>query len=760
MPSTETCNEPHMNRPSTRRGPGSKTLRVLLVWNSKADASPVAEALRRNGYRPSCELADSAEPLDAALTQRQWDVVISDRRIADLDAFEVLNRVRAIDKDIPFIVLGNVIGADTAAALVRAGAQDCLAGDAGGRLVPAIQRELAAAEERRRHRAEEEARKAGERHLNAVLRSIRDINQLIAHEKHPDRLIRAACDSLVRTRGFQAAWIILTAPPSSELRSACTGFHKSAFARVTERARNGDLPVCCPCGRAADNSVIVTDDPASACKDCPLSKAYAGNAALAVALRHEGRHYGCLGISVAPGFVREGKEEPLLAEIGGDIAFALYGLGVQAERDKTESTLRAIFESASDGILLADAESRRFVAANDACCRMLGYSLTEFKALSVADIHPAEDLSRVAAAFEKQLRGEITLAPEIPVKRKDGTVFPADINSAPLDLDGRPHLLGIFRDITDRKRIEQQRAELLERLQRQSLELEHRVKDRTKELEKALQDASKANRAKSDFLASMSHELRTPLNAIIGFSEVLLDRYFGDLNNKQTEYVQDVLDSGRHLLQLITDILDLSKIEAGKASFEPAPVRIVELVENSLSMIRGKCQKHGVTLQCETDPQQKVGTIPADNRKLKQIMFNLLSNAAKFTPAGGRIQVEVRRLTLSGGTWRTGRGESVTLPLPAAEQDAWRDGLIRVCVRDTGVGIQASDKDRIFKDFYQVQQPEAAKTPGTGLGLALTREFVRMHGGRLWVESGGAGKGSVFTFVIPITMPQGGEAQA
>jgi signal transduction histidine kinase len=248
-------------------------------------------------------------------------------------------------------------------------------------------------------------------------------------------------------------------------------------------------------------------------------------------------------------------------------------------------------------------------------------------------------------------------------------------------------------------------------------------RQRTELALQAASDAAKAaNRAKSEFLSSMSHELRTPLNAIIGFSEVLQDQHFGALNEKQSRQINHILSSGRHLLSLINDILDLAKVESGKMELELSPVRIAELIESSLVMIKEKALKHHLQLQEDLAPELADLTIPADERKLKQIMFNLLSNAAKFTPDGGEIKVVAMR----------------------------EAGDLVVSVSDTGIGIAPEDQERIFGAFEQVDSSYTRQQEGTGLGLGLTRRMVELHGGRIWVESAGKDRGSSFSFTIPI----------
>jgi signal transduction histidine kinase len=245
----------------------------------------------------------------------------------------------------------------------------------------------------------------------------------------------------------------------------------------------------------------------------------------------------------------------------------------------------------------------------------------------------------------------------------------------------------------------------------QNARLFHEIQDKSQQLEIA-------NKHKSEFLANMSHELRTPLNAIIGFSEVLLERMFGELNEKQDDYLKDIHSSGRHLLQLINDILDLSKVEAGRMELEASRFRVPESIDNAMTLIRERAQRHGIALGKELDPD--VDEVVADERKFKQILLNLLTNAVKFTPDGGRVDVIARR----------------------------RPDALEVSVRDTGIGIAAADQQLVFEEFRQVGNDYTRKQEGTGLGLALARRFVALHGGTITVESE-LGKGSTFTFTIP-----------
>jgi signal transduction histidine kinase len=246
----------------------------------------------------------------------------------------------------------------------------------------------------------------------------------------------------------------------------------------------------------------------------------------------------------------------------------------------------------------------------------------------------------------------------------------------------------------------------------QNARLFREIEDKSRQLEAA-------SRHKSEFLANMSHELRTPLNAVIGFSEVLIQRMFGALNDKQDEYLKDIYASGQHLLSLINDILDLSKIEAGRIELAPTPFHLPSALENAVILVRERAARHGIALELDVDPG--LGELVGDERKVKQVLLNLLSNAVKFTPEGGRISLKASR----------------------------RDGAVEVSVTDTGIGIAPEDQAAIFEEFRQVGNDETRKQEGTGLGLTLAKKFVELHGGRIWVQSE-LGRGSTFTFTLPV----------
>lgn len=253
------------------------------------------------------------------------------------------------------------------------------------------------------------------------------------------------------------------------------------------------------------------------------------------------------------------------------------------------------------------------------------------------------------------------------------------------------------------------------------------LNDMTTELGRLYREIQAASQHKSEFLANMSHELRTPLNAIIGFSEILNERMFGELNDKQAEYVRDIHESGEHLLSLINDILDLSKIEAGRMELDIGKFDAGLALENAVTLVRGKCLRHGITLNIELDPG--LGKIIADERMFKQILLNLLSNAIKFTPEGGTVTVSASN----------------------------RPQTIEITVSDTGIGISPEDQQTIFEEFRQAGIDSSQASEGTGLGLTLTKKFIEMHGGSISVESE-VGTGSTFAFDIPLSQTMAIEA--
>jgi len=388
------------------------------------------------------------------------------------------------------------------------------------------------------------------------------------------------------------------------------------------------------------------------------------------------------------------------------------------ERKRTEAALgrqAGLLDLSSDAIMVRDLNGV-ISSWNQGAETLYGFSKAEAVGRTALELLDTR-FPRPLVELEAELRAAGSWSGELVHRRKDGRLVTV-ITRWVLEITADTTLAQVLEshtDITVRKAAE---GALLE----------------------GRQAAEEANRAKSQFLANMSHELRTPLNAIIGFSEILEDRNFGELNPKQDRYVTNILTSGRHLLQLINDILDLSKVESGKLELNTEDFSPARAVEDVLAIIKALSSKKSITLADECAPD--LPALHADQSKFKQVLYNLLSNAVKFTPERGRVtvtaEVSGRNSSVIGG--QTPVGGTLTTP------------VLRVSVSDSGIGIKPEDHARVWKEFEQVDSTYARTQQGTGLGLSLTKKLVELHGGRIWLESEGIdGLGSTFIFELPLT---------
>jgi signal transduction histidine kinase len=389
--------------------------------------------------------------------------------------------------------------------------------------------------------------------------------------------------------------------------------------------------------------------------------------------------------------------------------------------DKILASCEHLFEADAMCLLLVDAErrlqlgaQRNFPVAELGAMfpRPLAQSTTELAlmahdVLHYPDVTAAADLpAGTRAITERMGTRSMVVAP----LRREGEQIGSIVVSRRRVQPFSDKEIGLLKTFADQAVIAIQNAHLF-----------HELQDKTGQLEAA-------NRHKSEFLANMSHELRTPLNAIIGFSEVLTEQMFGELNDKQMEYLKDIHSSGQHLLMLINDVLDLSKIEAGKMELDLSCFDLGLLLEHSATLVRERAQRHGLTLTLEVEDGLEEWV--ADARKVKQSVVNLLSNAVKFTPNGGRVTVRARHLNGVDG--------------PAERAGEWAE----ISVSDTGVGIAPEDQALVFEEFRQAGGDVMRKSEGTGLGLALVKRFVELHGGSVRLQSA-VGEGSTFIFTLP-----------
>jgi PAS domain S-box-containing protein len=666
----------------------NKERRILILEDSPTDAELSERELQKAGVEFIARRVKTKDEFIRELETFAPDLILADYRLPTFDGLAALAVARKKFPDLPFIIVTGTLGEERAIDSLLSGATDYVLKERLSRLGPAANRALAEAEERKKLRQAEELVVNAAREWRSTFDAITDLVTLLDREGKIVRCNRGMASFL------RKPFSDIIGRPFYEL---VYGSEWTVFGNLLERTLTS------------------------------------GRRETMVAQLQE-RWY---RVAIDP-----------LTDDSGAVAGAALSMfditGQKRSEDalrESEKRFRSLFENMLEGyayckLLFARDRPQDFIylEVNNAFEKLtglkdvVGRKITEVLP-GILEAHPEllEIYGRVALTgkperfeiFSDSFGGWLAVS----VYRAEEGCFVA-----------------VFDNITERKSME-------ESLKKHSEELEEKVRERTRQYEQAKVMAEHASKTKSDFLANMSHELRTPLNSIMGFSQILQNELYGAMNEKQKSYVNDIFGSGRHLLNVINDILDLAKVESGKMALELSAFPLRELINGSVAMLREKAAKHEIQLDVELRTGAEL-ELEADERKLKQILFNLLSNAVKFTPDGGSVRVSARLIADFGlqiSDFKTDVKQAVI------DNSAIRNpqSAIEISVADTGIGIKPEDLGKLFKEFTQLESPYTKGYEGTGLGLALTKKLVELHGGAIRVESE-YGKGSTFTFALPI----------
>ncbi len=666
--------------------------RILIVDDNPDDIFLAKRELKQAGVLWDIREADSKESFLRELEEYPPDMILCDYKMPAFGAPEVLKITKSLPRVVPVIIISGKIGEEKAVELLKAGAVDFLVKEKLERLGVAVRAALEKVRSEGENRDRDEAfRESEKRFRRAMLSALED--QKRAREK-----IASSAEEWRRTFDSISDMVFLLDKEHTLIRA-----NKAVF----DAFGVGPAEIL---GKKCYEWMHRTGH---AWPGCPFEELLKDKKV------HSGEALGPKGetlwVTVSPILDAQGELRGAV-HIATDITERKR---IEAEVLESRDYLRSIIDSVADPIFVKD-EGFHWILFNDAFCKFMGRSSQEILGKTDYDFFPKAEAD-VFREKDKSVFGSglANINEEMFTDAKGVSHVIVTKKAIYTDLLGKKMLVGVIRDITELKKIE---AALLG----ERGHLEEKVRDRTLELQQTNQrlkltaeDLRRVSRAKTEFLAKMSHELRTPLNSILGFSEVLFDGTFGALNERQKKYADNILSSGKHLLALINEILDLSKVESGKMELEMSLIPVQGCLEEALGLAEGLFLAKKIQPSIELD--EATGSIRADPRKIRQVVFNLLANAVKFTPEGGKVGIRARKT----------------------------DGEVEIAVWDTGVGIDPKNLESVFTAFSRVESAYTKETEGAGLGLTISRRFVELHGGKIWIESEGVGKGTTVKFTLP-----------
>ncbi|MGH7409859.1 MAG: PAS domain S-box protein [Candidatus Methylomirabilis sp.] len=712
---------------------GVRPIKVLLIEDNPGDARLLQAALAEAGDSPfKLEFADRLSVGLNRLGEEGIGVILLDLGLPDSQGLNTLDSIRTAAPSLPIIVVTGLDDEAVAVQAIQSGAQDYLVkGHLGKGL---LERAIRYATERKRAEAalrESEARKG------AVLEVALDC---IVSIDHKGRIIEFN-PAAERTFGYTRAEVLgrelaeVVIPPALRDRHRRGLRHYLATGEASVLGTRLEMPAMRANGTEFPVELAITRLPIE-------------------------------GPPVFTGYIRDiterkRAEETLQALYQASLAIQ-EALGLQKRLNRLLETAQTVLGLDRVNILLADPEEQWLQAVASLgvdepleAIRVpigpAGGALAE--AYRSQQVVTWDGLGSVPPPLRLQppydrieaLRSKVFANVPLVVQGRPIGVLGADRKHSRRPLDAATlELLQLF---AGQAALAIEHGRLYEELRMAAIQLEATVEARTRELHEAMKRAEEASRYKSEFLTNMSHELRTPLNSVLGFSELLQKRNYGSLTEKQLRFVHNIQESGRHLLALIDDLLDLSKVEAGRLELRREPVHLSETIDAALTTIRPQAEAKGLALNLAVE--SGLPPLLADPVRVRQILYNLLSNAVKFTPSGGSITITARRVPSSEG--RVSRSEPGTRnPEPGTPQSS---DFVEIAVADTGIGIKPEDLPKLFQSFTQLEAALAKGYKGSGLGLALTKRLVELHGGQIEAASKGEGQGSTFTVRLPLTPP-------